>query len=119
MLYAIKQMYAVTKCTLRFFGHISEDFETFAGIRQGSASSCILFIIYMDKLISYIATRCIEEPLLGSIHILLHADDTLVISTNREHFIKKCTIMIEFFKNEKMILNMKKTGYMIFNPSPI
>ena len=116
MLYAIKQMYKVTKCTLRFFGNISEEFETKSGIRQGAASSCILFIIYMDKIVSYIASKCVAEPLLGTLHTLLHADDTLIISTSRTLFINKCNAMINFFDDEYMILNMSKSGFMIINP---
>ena len=115
MLYATKQMYSVTKCTLRFFGHISEEFETHSGIRQGSASSCILFIIYMDKIVSFIASKCVEEPMIGALHILLHADDTLIISTSKDNFITKCTAMFQYFNTENMLLNMNKSGYMIFN----
>ena len=83
MLFAIKQMYKVTKCTLKFFWHISGEFQTKSGIRQGAASSCTLFIVYMDKLVSYIASKCVSEPILDTIHTLLHADDTLLVSTNR------------------------------------
>ena len=116
MLFAIKQMYEVTRSTHCFFGHISEDFETQSEIRQGSASSCILFIIYMDKIVSYIASKCVEESLLGALHTLLNADDTLIISTNRNHVINKCKAMVELFYNESMLLNMSKSGFMIINP---
>ena len=86
----IKAMYSSTFCVLKLFGKLSTKFETFIGIRQGASSSCILFIVYMDKLIESLRQKCIVEPILGSIHCILHADDTLVLSTSRELFILKC-----------------------------
>ena len=62
------------------------------------------------------STRCSDEPLLGCLNVLLHADDTLVLSTSKEKFIHKCNLVFEFFENENLSLNMSKSGYMIFNP---
>ena len=115
MLQAIKQLYNITKCSINFFGKLSPEFYTYCGIRQGSASSCILFVIYMDKIVSYMSTKCIAEPLIGTLNVLLHADDTVVISTSRENFIYKCSLLFEYFDNENLQLNMSKSSYMIFN----
>ena len=52
-----------------------------------------LFILFIDDLITYLKANCAEEPLIGLMHCLLHADDTAVISTDRELFIKKRNIM--------------------------
>ena len=40
-------------------------------------------------------------------------DDTLVIGTNEELFARKCNIMLEYFDQNKLKLNLGKSGYMI------
>ena len=59
--------------------------------------------------------RC-AEPLLNEIHCLLLADDTVIVSTDRELFIKKCNMMLKYFKDNSMSLNFPKSSYMIINP---
>ena len=39
-----------------------------------------------------------------------------VISTTRELFIKKCSILFSAFKEQKMSVNVKKSGFMVINP---
>lgn len=113
---AIKNMYSLTLCVLKFANRYSDLFEILSGIRQGSSSSCILFIIFMDKLIRLLKDKCIREPLLGLTHCLLHADDTLLLSTSKELFIKKCELTFDFFSSEDLHINLDKTCFMIINP---
>ena len=54
--------------------------------------------------------------IIQDLHCLLHADDTLTISTNRELFIIKVNLLITAITNKKMSLNLSKSGYMIINP---
>ena len=65
----------------------------------------------MDDIIDVLKEKCTEEPLLKD----LHADDTLVLSTNRILFKYKCCELINAFYAKKMSINMKKSGYMIIN----
>ena len=95
---------------------MSEVFETHTGIKQGASSSVILFIIFMDDIIDHLKENCLIEPILEDLHCLLHADDTLVLSTNRDLFIQKCNKLIEKITAKKMSLNYKKSGYFIINP---
>ena len=74
-----------------------------------------LFILVIDDLISYLKKKCIEEPLIGLMHCLLHADDTAVTSTERKLFIKKCNFMLQYMKENCLYLNMSKSSYMIIN----
>ena len=83
------------RCILKSFGKISDVFRTFSGIKQGAPSSVILFIIFMDDVIVSLKDKCINEFLIGNLHALLHADDTLVFSLNRDMFIEKCNILID------------------------
>ena len=111
-------MYSTTKCVLKGFGKLSEVFQTYTGIRQGAPSSVILFIVFLDDIISRLKDRCDPEPILRDLHCLLHADDTVIISTNREQFIHKCNVLLEILKEKKMLLNYKKSAYFIINGDP-
>ena len=115
MLEALKCMYSTTKCILKSFTNLSEIFETHNGIKQGASSSVILFIAFMDDIIDVLKEKCTEEPLLKDLHCLLHADDTLVLSTNGTLFKYKCCELINAFYAKKMSINMKKSGYTIIN----
>ena len=69
----------------------------------------------MDELVSYLQQHCIEELLIGTMHCLLHADDTAILSTDRELFIRKCNAMVEYFDENSLKLNLKKSAYLIIN----
>ena len=113
--YTLKSTYAVTRCVLRGFGKLSEVFQTYTGIKQGASSSVILFILFLDDIIDYLRNNCLIEPVLNDLHCLLHADDTLIISTNRTNFIHKCNLLVDILREKKMLLNYKKSGFMIIN----
>ena len=110
-----KYIYSVTRCVLKGFGKLSEVFETFTGIKQGASSSVILFIVFLDDIIDHLKQHCIVEPILNDLHCLLHADDTLLLGTNREHFTKKRNLLLNMILDKKMKLNYTKSGFMIIN----
>jgi len=118
MLKALKSLYVSTSCILSSNRDMSKNFPTYTGIRQGASSSVYLFIIFIDDLISYLKVNCVEEPIIGIMHCLLHADDTAVISTRRDLFILKCNAMIRYFDDNKLSLNLSKSAYMIINGAP-
>ena len=95
--YAIKSMYSVTRCVLKSGQKLSGIFTTHSGTKQGGPSSVILFIIFMDQFIDDLQKNCIKENILGLLHILLHADDTIIVSAKREPFIAKCNTLIGLF----------------------
>ena len=115
MLQALKRIYLHTTCIIGNASQASDEFRTTSGIRQGAASSVLLFIFFMDGLISFLQLNCIQEPILNVIHCLLHADDTIVISTDRETFVRKCNLMLEYFDQNRLSLNFSKSKYMIIN----
>ena len=115
MLEALKSIYSTTRCILKCFGKLSDVFETHTGIKQGASSSVILFIVFTDEIIDILKEKCIKEPVINSLHCLLHADDTLVLSTERNLFRHKCDILIKAFHSKKMSINFKESGYMIIN----
>ena len=118
LFYALKSIYSSTRCVLKGFGKISEVFETHTGIKQGASSSVILFIMFMDDIIDSLKEHCLIEPILKDLHSMLHADDTVVLSTNRELFIHKCNVLVDTITQKKMSLNYKKSGFLIINGGP-
>lgn len=112
---SLKSIYSVTRCVLKGFGKLSEVFETYTGIKQGASSSVILFIVFLDDIIDDLKQNCLVEPILNDLHCLLHADDTMLLSTSREQFIHKCNILLKLISDKKMKLNYTKSGYMIIN----
>ena len=115
MLQALKRVYMCTFCVLSYGKEYSEKFRTFTGIRQGAASSTLLFIGFIDDLVDYLEQRCTPEPFIDTLHCLLHADDTAIISTNRSDFVMKCNHMLEFFDENELKLNFSKCEYLIIN----
>ena len=118
MLNALKRLYSFTCCTMIFGKQFSRKFRTTSGIRQGAASSALLFIAFINDLVDYLSDRCTNEPLLDDLHCLLHADDTAILSTNRELFTIKCNHMLDYFEQNSLSLNLSKSGYMIINAKP-
>ena len=115
MLQALKRIYLFTCCILSYGKEFSQKFRTFTGMRQGAASSALLFVAFIDDLVNYLKARCPTEPMLATLHCLLHADDTAILSTNRELFIKKCNHMLDYFQENSLSLNLSKSGYLIIN----
>ena len=101
---AIKAMYSATKCVIKSGKKLSDVFLTHSGIKQGAPSSVILFIIFMNKFIDIVREKCIGEEVIELLHILLHADDTIILSTDRLLFIKKCNVLLAAFKLNKVSL---------------
>ena len=97
MLFALKQIYSFTICIIKFQGELSDSFLMDRGVRQGAASSVLLFNLLIDGLFDYLKKKCSYEILLQDIHTLIHADDTIFLSTETEKFIGKCNEVLKFF----------------------
>ena len=70
----------------------------------------------MDGLFPFLSEKCSTEQLIKDFHALVHADDTLIISTDRDKFITKCNHMLEYFAENSLVLNFDKSSYFIINP---
>ena len=116
MLFALKEIYMFSVCVIKFQDELSDTFRMYRGVRQGAASSVLLFNAFMDGLFNHLEGKCSAETLIHTIHALIHADDTIILSTSRESFIHKCNETIRFFQTNKLNLNIDKSAFLIINP---
>ena len=117
MLFALKQMYRFTVCVLKFQNDLSQSFVMSRGLRQGAATSVLLFNAFIDGLFEHLERHCSVEELLCTIHALIHADDTIILSTDRDKFQKKWEEAVTFFNDSKLNLNIGKSCYLVINGS--
>ena len=90
MLNALKEMYKNAFVYIEMNGEYSYEFELTAGVLQGSATSTILFIAYTADLINLFRRLFDEEDFIHFYHILVHADDAVILATS------KCSLQNKF-----------------------
>ena len=88
--------------------------STSIGVRQGAASSCLLFIIFLDVMVKMI-NQSENDGFLMSLHCLLLMDDTVLLATSRQKLIKKFQIVQCFCREYGMSINISKTKFMVIN----
>ena len=89
------------------------------GVRQGSPTSCYLFIIFVDVLILFLKSKCSPEPILGWLHCLMLMDDTIILATSREKMMEKLQLLDKYCKESGMRVNASKTKLMVINGTPL
>ena len=108
MLNALKNLYANTIIIMDKIG----EFRSTSGIRQGAASSGYIFISFVNGLFKHLRSIYGVNTVLGVIHNLIHADDTIVLATNFSVFKRKIKSSVEFFNSIDQTINLEKTKYM-------
>ena len=79
MLSVLVAMYNVTQSVIG-----TAIITTAIGVRQGSPTSCLLFILYVNDLIKLIKETCEPDGFLSWLHLLMLMDDTVLLATSRE-----------------------------------
>ena len=110
MLLALQAAY---KCTQMLFHGVV--ISTSIGVRQGAPTSCLLFVLYIDNLLRMLKSSVENDGFLGSLHALLLMDDTVILATTREKCQEKFKVMLNFCDEYGMLLNKKKTKFMVIN----
>ena len=85
------------------------------GLRQGSPSSCWLFICFLNKMVKLFKDSCIADGFLQWLHLLVLMDDTVIFSTTREGMLRKIELLNEFCNGNNMKINLSKTKFMLIN----
>ena len=98
---------AIYKVTNSIIGTVI--LTTIIGVRQGSSTSCLLFILYMNDLIKLIKDNCNSDGFLSWLHLLFLMDDTVLLATSRENVIHKITLLKQYCDAYGMKINEGKT----------
>lgn len=113
MLAALVAMYHATQSVLG-----TAIITATVGVRQGSPTSCILFVLFIDDLIRLLKEKCGRDGFLSWLHVLVLMDDTVLLSTSRAGMSKKISILLEFCNDYGMKVNMSKTKFFGINVGP-
>ena len=109
MLYALKELYLFTSCILKLNEEYSNCFVMKPCIRQGAASSVLVFNIFMDDLFRYLESKCDIEEILQDIQCLIRADDTIILRTEIDSY-RNVILFITDYK-----LNVGKSVFTVIN----
>ena len=91
MLGALMSMYQVTESIIG-----SAVVVATLGLRQGSPTSCLLFIIYINDLIRSLKENCPNDGFLEWLHCLVLMDDTVLLATTRDSMLKKVKLLQDY-----------------------
>ena len=110
MLGCLVAMYSVTRNIVG-----SSIMTASAGVRQGSPSSCLLFVLFLNDMVKLYKERCANDGFLGWLHVLVLMDDTVIMATSRRKMIEKLRLLKEFCAANNMKINLSKTKFMTIN----
>ena len=115
MLNALKAMYRDTMAYVSFEGEYSDMFQLNAGVLQGAATSTLLFIAYTSDIITLFNTSFATEIYIHTYHLLLHADDSLILATTKNLLIEKYNALENYCIDNLLHLQPKKCGFIVIN----
>ena len=115
MFAAIKSMYSNTKAVVICKNNVSESFTTNLGVKQGMHSLGILFNLFLNDLPSYLSDRFGPDDFLGHLHVLLHGDDSMLLSTTREALLTKLSLFSDYCIRNCLKINWDKSCFLVIN----
>ena len=115
LLKALMEMYMATDAYVFLNGEYSRKLNITAGVLQGSASSTLLFMAYTSDIVDLFKSTFPAEEIIQFYHILLHADDSLILATSRASLIKKFTKLAEYCEENNIKLQLKKCCFLVIN----
>ena len=85
------------------------------GVKQGSPTSCFLFVLFVDEFIRLVKERTGTDGFLDWLHLLMLMDDTIIFATSRERLCEKLEVLVKWCDKSGMVINEDKTEFMAFN----
>ena len=82
------------------------------GVRQGAPSSCLISIIYIDKLVRMLKKKTLGKGgFLGRLHTVTITDDAVVLATSRKICLRKFQVECNIGSESGMAISRKKTVF--------
>jgi len=112
----IKSMYSYAKAKIRTKFGESCNFPIEIGVLQGETLSPKLFTIFMEEIVKIMHESDIPALKIASadLHILLYADDIVLLASNAIYLQDKINLLSSFFKRNNLLVNLNKTKVVIF-----
>ena len=117
LLTALIAIYESSKSVAENENEYSDYLTLFAGVKQGAPPSGLLYIAYTMGLIDVYEMKFNPEPLIGILHLLMHADDILMLATCHQIALDKVKCLIQFCKDNYIRLQITKCAIMCVNGS--
>ena len=92
----------------------SEKMNLQAGIKQGAPTSGLLYIAYTLDLIQ-IFKIFNPEPIIKTIHMIMHADDIIIMATGKHKCVEKVYKLMECCRNNYISLQVSKCFFISYN----
>ena len=115
MLAALIAIYEASKSVVEHGDEYSDYLILLAGVKQGAPPSGLLYIAYTMGLIDVYELSFQPEPLIGLIHLLMHADDILMLSTCHNIALEKVRCLLKYCKDNFIRLQITKCAIMCVN----
>ena len=113
MLTALTSLFCVTQFILG-----STIITAVLGVKQGSPTSCFLFILFVDEFIRLVKSSVDVDGFLEWLHLLMLMDDTVIFATSRERLCQKLNVLATWCNRSGMVLNEDKTEFMAIGAEP-
>lgn len=120
----IQNMYSSIKSCVARNNKQSTYFQCCEGVRQGENLSPMLFALYLNDLESYLQNQSCngisltlddEIDLTLKLFVLLYADDTILLSLNKDDLQLQLNAFSKYCNEWKLKINIEKTKVVIFN----
>ncbi|UYV69161.1 hypothetical protein LAZ67_6002612 [Cordylochernes scorpioides] len=107
----IQSYYNQMSATIRWNGSLTEFMKIQAGVLQGEPLSPYLFILFLNDLVSLYDDADLPSiylPNYGNIHLLLFADDIVLLGESKINLQKKINVLRKYFEDNFLTLNQSK-----------
>lgn len=112
----IKCIYSNAKAKVRTMNGESSFFPIEKSVLQGETLSPKLFTIFMEDIVSLLHNSSLSALRMAGrdIHLLLFADDIVILATNFDNLNEKIKLVKKFFDDNDLTLNLDKTKVVMF-----
>ena len=115
MLSALISIYVVSQSVVEHNNEYSDFLMLLAGVKQGAPPSGTLYIAYTLGIFNLFNGTFNTEPLISIYHLLMHADDILMLATSKVNAIMKIECLIKYCNENFIRLQLAKCAMMCVN----